>query len=133
MDSEALAKKHKGIVHKKSNDKLYIGGNAEFSRLKKAAAIHKNAALASCSYGLFQLYGYCYKDAGFKSIKAFVKAQNTSEKSQVISFLKALKTQKALKALQKKDWKSFAKKVSGPGQNESKYAAKLAAAYKKLK
>ena len=133
MEPASLAKKYKKIVHKKANDNNYKGGLGEYKRLKAAMNIHKKAALASCSYGLFQLYGYCYADAGFKSVKAFVKAHNASEKLQVKAFLKALKAQNALKALQKKDWKSFADKISGPGQNEAKYASKLAAAYKKLK
>ena len=133
LKPETLRKGNKDILYKKYKTKYNKGRKSTLKRLRKAMEIDKSSALKACSYGLFQLMGSSYKEAGFKSIKAFAKAHKSSEKAQVKAFLKAAKSQKTLKDLQNKDWEAFTNKFVTSEIGPKEYAKKLAKTYKKEK
>lgn len=115
----------------------YVGGKAELKRLDKAKAIDEECALLSASYGLFQIMGFNFKQAGFNSVQGYYSAVCKSEAYQLDAFINylLLDTDKSmLNALRKKDFTSFAKEYNGPGyRNHSEpYDDKMRRIYAEL-
>lgn len=111
----------------------YLGGEKEYSRLEKAMKIHEEAALASASWGMFQIMGNNYAECGKHSVAEFVEAMRRSEADQLMLFIAYLETCKLQPYLKKMDWAGFARKYNGPAYSENKYDQKLEAAYRKNK
>jgi hypothetical protein len=122
---------HPDISSFKWNRKLYKRGEDEYERLEKAVSVNREAALESASWGLFQIMGFHYKNAGFDSVDAYVEAMFESEGRQLDAFIDFLKATKIDTHLRAKRWADFAKAYNGPGYAQNKYDLKLAAAYKK--
>lgn len=111
--------------------KLYKGGAKEWDRLNEAAALDRNAALQSASWGLFQIMGANYKACGFASVDDFVAAMEKSEGEQLKAFASFVRSSRLDGYLRSRNWASFAKGYNGPGYAQNKYDQKLAAAYGK--
>lgn len=110
----------------------YKGGAAEYPRLARAMMYHHETAMEAASWGLFQIMGFNYKQAGFDSIHAFVDAMKESEGQQLTAFARFVKADKAMHAaLKKHDWAAFAKRYNGPAYQKNNYDAKLANAYRR--
>jgi len=110
------------------------GGYGKFSeqygKLQRAAKLDSDAAYSSCSWGMFQIMGENYKQAGFASLDAFVKAMKNSEQDHLRAFVNFIQNNKALlAAIQKRDWVSFARHYNGSGYKKNRYDTKLANAY----
>ena len=126
------------IVYPHWTKQYYKGGTGEYDRLEKAKLIHKEAALKSASWGLFQLMGFNYSLAGFNDIIAFVGAQNESEKEHLKAFINFItnkadgQTKATIDFLREKDWKSFAARYNGPRYAENQYDHKLEIAYNRF-
>ncbi|TFV95238.1 DUF3380 domain-containing protein [Oxalobacteraceae bacterium OM1] len=91
--------------------------SVSYKRLKKAMQLDREAALKSCSWGMFQVMGFNYAACGYKTVSAFIEAIAASEVEQ----LKALRAfilgdKHLLKAIRTKDWLSFALAYNGPKQ-----------------
>jgi hypothetical protein len=119
-----------------SNAKPYVvyGTFAQqYDRLDDAAKLDKDAAWQSASWGMFQIMGENYKQAGFSSIAAFVTAMQSSESAHLNAFVDFIKNGPAmLKALREHDWTTFARHYNGPDFKKYNYDTKLAAAYQQL-
>lgn len=110
----------------------YKGGAAEHERLGVAATIHRQCALESCSWGMFQVLGLHWKVLGYASIQDFVNAMYRDEASHLDCFVRFIKANPHLhKALIARDWVSLARGYNGPGFAVNKYDQRLAAAFKK--
>lgn len=108
----------------------YKGGESEHYRLQLACSIHRDSALESCSWGLFQIMGYHWENLGYASIDEFVNQMHSSEAAQMDAFIRFIKADKTLHtALQNQDWATFARRYNGPGYRKNKYDTRLAAAY----
>jgi RHS repeat-associated protein len=128
-DVDGLAKDNSDIIYAYSVKDQKNHGNKELS---KAAAIDSKSAMLSTSYGAFQIMGFNYKLAGFNTVEDFVKAQSTYE-GQVTSFLNFVSNSPAiLKALQNKDFTTFAKLYNGPSYEGGNYDKKMQKEYDKL-
>ncbi|MNO80621.1 hypothetical protein D3C76_718330 [compost metagenome] len=104
----------------------------EHARLDKAAGIHRDAALESCSWGLFQVMGYHWSSLGFPDIQSFINAMYRSEGAQLDAFVKFIKDNPAMHAaLKRKSWADFSRLYNGPGYAKHEYDTRLAAAYEK--
>ena len=104
----------------------------EWAAFNSATVIDKIAALKSTSWGLGQVMGFNFKAAGFANVDAMVTSFEESEYNQLKGMLNFIKsTPKMLKALQTKDWATFAKYYNGPQYKDFKYDTRLAAAYAK--
>lgn len=101
--------------------------------MDKAKKIHKEAALCSASYGLFQIMGFHATSLGFTSAEEFVNFMDKSEANQLEAFGRFLKKNNLVNYLKKKDWAGFAKRYNGPGYKQNKYDTKMANAYAKYK
>lgn len=117
------------ILYSKWNKDHYKGGLAEYDRLEKARAIHREAADASASWGMFQVMGFNYAACDEKSVADFVKAMTESEQRQLILAGRFIRKAGMLPALQANDWAEFARQYNGSAYAENRYDEKLAAAY----
>ncbi|MBY5684814.1 N-acetylmuramidase family protein [Rhizobium leguminosarum] len=121
------------ISAKSWNKALYgAGGEHQYVRMEQARKLNETAALASVSWGMFQILGSNYAAAGFPSVHAFVFDQLQGEDNQLMAFCSFVKSSPAMhKALIRKDWATFARLYNGPGYKANAYDTKLAAAFKK--
>jgi N-acetylmuramidase len=126
-----FAAKHPTISAKSGGG--YGKFSAQYGKLQEAYELDKDAALGSASWGRFQIMGSNYKAAGFRSVRAFVKAMTQSEADHLRAFVSFVAADARMKkALQDRDWAAFAKAYNGKGYAKNKYDEKLAAAYKKF-
>lgn len=108
----------------------YKGGAAEHERLGVAATINRQAALESCSWGLFQIMGFHWKALGYESVQAFVNAMYRSEGEQLDAFVRFIKANpNLLRALRAQDWPALAAGYNGPAYVKNAYHTKLATAF----
>jgi len=122
---------HPNISSKRWSKSLYLGGAKEYDRLKEAMLLDPPAAIQSASWGAFQIMGFNYVAAGFKTPAEFVNAQYVSEGEHLKAFLGFVKSVGLLKHIQMKNWEAFAKGYNGPKYKENNYDGQLAKAYEK--
>lgn len=120
------------ILFPRWDRQFYKGGIREYDRLEKARKIHKEAADASASWGMFQIMGFNYAACGEATVESFVQSMCESESKQLFLFANFIKKNGKMHcALQSKDWAAFAKCYNGPGYAQNKYDVKLEAEYLK--
>jgi hypothetical protein len=108
-------------------------GTFQYSRLARAIALDRKAALLSASWGLGQIMGSNFAHAGFKNVEHMVDAMLHSEDEQLAATAAFLgHDKKLLSAMQSHDWAAFARKYNGPNYAINKYDVRLADHYKKL-
>lgn len=105
-------------------------------KLAEAAKLDRNAALASCSWGRYQIMGFNYEACGFDRLQAFVNAMYASERKQLDAFVAFVRSQGLADELQRHDWAGFARRYNGPGYDdlpgrENDYDVRLERAYHK--
>ena len=98
---------------------------------EQARKIHREAADASASWGMFQIMGFNFAACGEKSVESFVAAMCESERKQLILSGRFIRQGGMLPALQNRNWVDFAKRYNGPAYAQNKYDEKLAKAYAK--
>ncbi|WP_395644524.1 N-acetylmuramidase domain-containing protein [Terricaulis sp.] len=101
-----------------------------WAQLEEAFALDQENALASASWGRFQIMGMNYAAAGFDSPSAFVTFMSQSEQNQAEAFVSFLRSNNLIDELQRKDWEGFTRGYNGPGQIE-RYSALLRQAYER--
>lgn len=112
--------------------KAYYKGNAlEYERLSRAKSIDYEAALASASWGTFQIMGFNYKACGHGSIPNYINSCYSSEGEHLKAFANFIASAGLLPFLKNKDWAAFAKGYNGAEYKQNNYDTKLANAYKK--
>jgi hypothetical protein len=108
-------------------------GASQYSRLTRAIALDRKAALHSASWGLGQIMGSNFAHAGFKNVESMVEAMLCSEDEQLAATAAFLgHDSKLLSAMQSHNWAAFARKYNGPSYAINKYDVRLADHYKKL-
>ncbi len=111
----------------------YIGGKGEISKYMRASAINSTAAMASCSWGMFQILAANYKECGYSSVEEFVDAMMKSEKNHLHAFIEFIKSNNVLhQALIDKEWSTVARLYNGPAYLKNKYDSKMEIAYKQF-
>jgi len=103
-----------------------------WAQMNKAFALDGEAAVASASWGLFQIMGMNFAKCGFSSAKAFVEDMSKSEERQLRAFENFVRSSDLIDELQRLDWEGFARVYNGPGQVE-KYGRLLREAYNAFK
>lgn len=132
LNVTALQQKYPNLISPVWNRALYKGGDGENARLKLALTIHPSAARCA-SYGMFQILGSNCVSCGFPTAEKFVAYLKTGQIAHVATFLKFVSASPArLRALQQKDWATFARLYNGPAYAQNKYDVKIAQAYQKL-
>jgi hypothetical protein len=126
LTSGKFRTKYPNISSKRWDRKLYLGGIQEYTRLDLASSLDRKAALASCSWGMFQIMGFNWKSSGAKSLEDFVQRMYSSTEEQVLLFINFIKSSGLLGFLKNGQWDSFAAGYNGPEYAKNHYAEKLA-------
>jgi hypothetical protein len=108
-----------------------IRGAGELARLEQAMALDRTAALLSASYGKFQIMGFNFAVAGFKTVDEFYEAMQVSEGEHLNAFCNYIKGNSLDDELRTHNWAGFAYRYNGPEYKKNQYDTKLAKAHKK--
>jgi hypothetical protein len=124
------------VLYSKWTKTHYIGGPREYGRLEKAANLLPDpkvraAALASASWGSYQIMGFHFKKLGYASIQEFVDQMYLHERNQLEAFGRYISAFGCINHLRVKNWAKFAQCYNGPLYAQNKYDIKLEAAYRK--
>ncbi len=136
LDPSELQPGNEDILYEKWTRKHYVWGVGEYSRLKRAMAIHEIAALKSASWGLFQIMGFNHASCGFDNVYDFVTAMYKSEREHLLAFCNFLIStisygKPLVQYLRDEDWSGFAIGYNGPEFVSNRYDTRLEAAYTK--
>jgi hypothetical protein len=107
-------------------------GAAQYNRLGRAVALDRQAALQSASWGLAQIMGENFAQAGFSTVENMVSAMCESEDNQMLAFAAFLKSSKLDTALQIHDWTGFARGYNGRNFAQNHYDTKLRGEFQKF-
>lgn len=124
------------VLYSKWTKAHYLGGTREYDRLEKAANLLpdpkvREAALASVSWGSYQIMGFHAKKLGYPSVQGFVDEMYLHERNQLEAFGRYISAFGCVTHLRNKNWAGFAKCYNGPAYAQNKYDIKLAQAYQK--
>jgi hypothetical protein len=93
---------------------------------------HRETALASASWGAFQIMGYNHRACGFATASAFAQSMSLSASNQLTAFLEFSRSVGAQNYLANRDWAAFASHYNGPDYRVNHYDTNLAAAYQRF-
>lgn len=103
----------------------------QYERLNEAIKLDRPAALESASWGMFQIMGASFKEAGFCDIESLFKAMSNID-GQFYAFINFVKSKPGLlPALRSKSWAIVARIYNGPKYRKNHYDGKLANNYQK--
>lgn len=98
--------------------------------LAQAMALDRSAALQSCSWGMFQVMGFNFRDCGYSSIDDFVAAMSAGERGQLDAFVGYCRKKPGMvEALKANNFVAMATLYNGKDFGD--YDKKIARAYKK--
>jgi len=127
-DADQLARQYPNIVNPVRGG--YMGKAAEHMRLAQAAGLDQTCALASASWGMFQIMGYHWERLGYASVQDFTDGMRRGEAEQLDAFVQFIATDPTLhKALKGLKWAAFASGYNGPAYKDNLYDVKLARAF----
>jgi hypothetical protein len=96
----------------------------QYRKLDAAEKLDLLAARKSCSWGMFQLMGFNFKECGYDTFMLFYADMHESEVKQLKAYLNFLKSKDLGKYLVSEDFISFAEGYNGSGQVE-RYAGMI--------
>ena len=98
--------------------------------LTTAMALNHNAALMSCSWGMFQVMGFNFKTCGYADVDSFVDKMKAGQQGQLDAFVGFCKSTKGLpQALAVQNFATCATLYNGPDYGD--YPVRIARAFKK--
>lgn len=110
----------------------YGPSSMQHVRLQDAALLDREAALKSASWGLFQVMGFNHERAGFPELQEFVNAAYRSAECHLRMLVMFVRNSTGMaRALEERDWQTFARLYNGPNYAASGYDKRLAKAYAK--
>jgi len=108
----------------------YGPSSIQHRKLQAAVILNRDAALRSCSWGLYQILGVNHVQAGFALLQGFVSAMYRSTDDHLRAFVMFVRHDWRLaEALKERDWVTFASIYNGPGFAQNRYDSKMATAY----
>src|SRR5262249_43268170 len=105
----------------------------QYDRLIEAMACDRTAALASASWGRFQVMGFNYGLTGFSSVDNMVTRMYESEGQHLKAFINYVKNTRGLAAAREHRWADFAYGYNGPDYRKNDYDGQLRRAYDSFK
>lgn len=111
----------------------YIGGEGEYGRVAAAMALDAEAALKSTSWGLPQIMGSNYAQAGYATPDAMVADFCQSEDLQLAAMARFIVGAGIAPDLCREDFADFAERYNGPNYAANQYDKKLAADLARLR
>lgn len=125
-------KSHPHLSNPKWMPGTYGPSATQHHKLQEASLLDRDAAMQSCSWGVFQLMGFNWKLMGYTNLQDFITEMYWSDKAQLDGLLRFLTGSNLKGALVLKDWRLIAKIYNGDGYERNAYHTKLAASYKKF-
>lgn len=111
---------------KKNIDQL-----SAWNTLAKAYALDAEAAIKSCSWGMFQIMGFNYESCGYKDLGTFLKDMKSNAGKQLNAFLHLCnKNSSLLSAMVNKDFYNMAFNYNGSDFGD--YDVKIRRTYESL-
>jgi hypothetical protein len=138
--SSHVTSANKDILSQESGG--YTRSANEIKRLDRAQQIHKQAALESASWGLFQIMGYHWKVLGYESIEDFVMRMKKGEVEHLQAFVRYINVNRLASTLQLKtdeenltlsNFEAFARRYNGANYTKNRYHTKMLSAYKRYR
>ncbi len=99
--------------------------------LERAAAIDREAAHESVSWGIGQVMGAHWKWLGYASVDALVAEARDSVAGQIRLMVRYIVKAGLAEAIRKRDWRAFARGYNGSAYARSGYHTKIAAAFQR--
>jgi hypothetical protein len=97
------------------------GGSHQYDRVALAMSLDESAALQSASWGIGQVLGENYKNAGYASPQEMVTRLFASEDDQLLAVVNEIIADNAAKSLKDHDWPEFARIYNGPAYAKNHY------------
>lgn len=104
-----------------------------YKQIYAAMQIDEEAALKSVSWGLSQILGENYAEAGCSDVFEFVERNLQGEDEQLELMVKVVRYRHLDDELREYRWAPFARSWNGPGYRDNDYDGKLERAYRKSK
>jgi N-acetylmuramidase/Putative peptidoglycan binding domain len=108
------------------------GGSHQYDRLSLAMSLDESAALQSASWGIGQVLGKNFSEAGFPTPQAMVAQAFSSEDQQILAVVNEIIADGAADALANQRWADFARAYNGPNYADSNYDVRLGSWYEKF-
>ncbi len=96
-------------------------GAGQYARLGKAIRLDRTSALKSASWGIGQVMGLNYSEAGYPDVEAMVAAMVASEDAQLAAMAGFLTASHLAPLLARNDWEGFALRYNGPDYARHNY------------
>lgn len=127
---------HPNLSSARWNQKLYVGGAGEWTRLNQAIALDATAALKSASAGRYQIMGFNHLEAGHATVEHFWDAMKRSERDHLDAFVAFIESKKLQAAVRKisnvhADNILFSEVYNGSGFRKNQHHIKIARAHAK--
>ncbi len=134
LTNRRFDRSHPDLSYQKWKPGAYGKASQQHAKLQRAVDLDRDAALKSCSWGLFQVMGENHFRAGHPDVQSMVSAAYRSVDDHLQMFVHFIKADKRLhKALRALDWSAFARIYNGPAFARNQYDTKMATAYKQFK
>lgn len=108
-------------------------GMHQHKKLQRAAALDRQAALQSTSWGRFQVMGFNWQLVGRRSLQDFVNAQYRGENEHLRDFVNYVIARGLRDEMQREDCVGFAFGYNGEGYKVHHYDTKIATALKSFR
>lgn len=113
----------------------WLGGAAEYQRLKRAMLLDRRAALESASWGLGQIMGYHAAGLGYTGVEAMIETfVSAGEDAQLDACARFIRAKAPLwSALRGRQWDRVAFYYNGAGYARRAYDRKLSQSYERFR
>ncbi|MDI1430048.1 LysM peptidoglycan-binding domain-containing protein [Polyangium sorediatum] len=99
--------------------------------LREAFTLDPEAAVKSCSWGMFQVLGENHVMCGWRNVRTFVEDMFVSEAQHMRAFLGFCRDKRLTRHLLTKNWAAFALGYNGEDYASNQYDTKMAEAYRR--
>ena len=131
VNLKKYARSHSVIFNRPNTARYGSQQAAQQARLDAAMSIDSVSAIEGTFWGMFQIGGFNYARCGAKNHSEFVRLMSRSERDQLELFAAFIRNAGLLPALQRKDWRAFARGYNGPSYASRGYHTRLASSYAK--
>ena len=131
VNLKKYARSHSVIFNRPNTARYGSQQAAQRARLDAAMSIDSVSAIEGTFWGMFQIGGFNYARCGAKNHSEFVRLMSRSERDQLELFAAFIRNAGLLPALQRKDWRAFARGYNGPSYASRGYHTRLASSYAK--
>jgi hypothetical protein len=98
-----------------------LSGANQYNRLAEALALDRESALKSASWGIGQIMGMNFQQAGFTDVETMVTAMQESEDAQLAAMACFLHANRLANPLVEHEWTSFALGYNGANYASNNY------------